>query len=468
MNRALLLLVAILVLEAPSAAWSDTQSLPARPLAAAPDSNAFLLQADTDAAPEWAVQTHLTVAIAEFDPKVPLRTYALPDGTTLFDVRDANGDGMPDLAAIRGTSLCYWRSLETAATTNPDVCIEDGHAAALDFGLPRPAPLFAKQRGINVLKLPGWNRMWRLSGQAVPRTAPQAPEVDYHLDYFRVVPTAPTGVAGAIPRAFRFSQVYEQSLPPPRPAETVVNSETASPGGTRRARDAAEAPPGAWPWFPLNGQPTSTTRVLYALAPPEYRDTIVRFRPPASAEPAGPGDAVYVSPERRYPGVLIAPHGAPPDFNGDGFADLLLWNVELPGRSLGSIARAAQSGAWKVTMTVHLYNPPDERYNARPNAVTRMNAPIDTVLGGGVNGPFHHLLLRDVDGDRDTDLVTTGSGNSLDVYLYQGTLPPAPTYRAKFHDPVAGILVDAPVPGGGWVAILRTTAAFYGVALPKK
>lgn len=441
------------------------EPLRAQTIPAPSEGHAFLLQADSDPEPEWAVQNTSTLIIAGFSDSGDTRKYTLPADVTLFDVRDTNGDGSPELAAVRGGALCYWSSLDDAATESPDHCVEEAELAPLAYGAPRPARLFVTVGPRIRLSAPGIDRKWDLTAQETSTTDTPSGVQNYRLAYFHVWRAASPYNQENFIDVFRFAQVYETVSDRSESLGNFITSAQGRQGGTRRARDAAHAGPAAWPWFPLTASPVPT-RVLYALAPPDYRDTLIRFQRAGRTEPLTRPGPQRISPDRRYPGIIIAPAQTPPDFNGDGYADLLLWNTEPAGRSLGRLLRAAQSGTWSITLSVHLFDPRIQRYAARPDTAIQLQAPIDTVLAGGVNGPFKHLLTKDVNGDGRSDIVTSGVGDAFAVYTYDGGLPKSPAYETDFGESVQSILVDATSDAGEWYAVVRTASAFHGITLP--
>jgi len=422
------------------------------------DPTPLLLQADGDAAPEWGILLDNQVRIAEIAPEFPVRTIALPAGTALFDLRDTDRDGTAELAVVRADRLEYWPDASSAHETDPAFSITDEGIAALSIGGPRPYTLFLEDRGEDFITVPirDISPIWTLDGTPVSSDllTPARPLV--HTQYHAW--STPAGTGDHSSSAMQISQRYE------RRSEQTDSPSKSSPaprsGGTRRARDAGDAPHEEWPWFTLSGG----SRVLYALAPPDFRDTLIRVdRRDAPRAPASP-----VPNPRRYPGTVIAPGESGSDFNGDGFNDLLLWRAPRPGASLDVLVQAAQDGDWDVELSVHLFDPASGRFAARPIDWVHTKAPIEGVLAGGVHGPFQYLSLEDLDGDGRADLLCSGASREMSAWKFFGRLESTPWARVTLRDPIEGITLTARIPGYYWLGIARSAQAFQLLALPKR
>ncbi len=446
------LLLAAPAFSAETPVWI-VRSLPS----ASPDSTPLLVQTNGDAAPEWGVLTGNEVTIADISPDYPERKLSLPAGTALFDLRDMDRDGRIELASVRAGRLEYWADATIATETDPAFTIEDAGIAALSIGGPRPYPLFIENRGEDFITVPvgGNPPVWTLEGIPLPSIAP--PSSSPMNTYFHSWST-PADASANRSAEIRVSLRYE------RESETATSSQSPAPasgnGGTRRARDASAAPAEEWPWFALS----ATSRVLYALAPPDFRDTLIRVD---RRDLPGAASATAPNP-RRFPGVVIAPGESGSDFNGDGFNDLLLWRAPRPGASLDALVRAAQDGDWTVDLSVHLFNPATGRYDARPINWIHTEAPLEGVLAGGVRGPFGFLGIEDLDGNGRVDVLCSGTGSELVAWTFTGRAAPAPWARVVLPEPIEEIELTARVPAYHWLGIVRTAHAFHLVALPKR
>ncbi len=420
------------------------------------DATPLLLQADGDAAPEWGVLNGSEVTIAEIAPDSPARKLSLPAETALFDLRDTDRDGVAELAVVRNGRLEYWPDAAAAAGSDPAFSIEDAAIGAISLGGPRPYPLFLENRGEDFLTVPtgGNPPIWTLDGRpaAAPLAAASPPLVRTQFHAW----SSFADIAANQTSEIHISQRYEPEQARDEPAQNA----TSRSAGTRRARDASAAPAEEWPWFALSAE----SRVRYALAPPDFRDTLIRVSQrdtprPAPQSPPSP---------RRFPGILIAPGETGSDFNGDGFNDLLLWRAPRLGASLDAFVRAAQDGDWDVALTVHLYDPASGRFDGRPIDWIHTTAPLEGVLAGGVRGPFGYLSTEDLDGDGRAEVLCSGAGSELSAWTFTGRSASTPWARAQLAEPIGELVLTARVPGYHWLGVVRGARAFQLVALPKR
>ncbi len=417
---------------------------------------AVLLQTDGDAAPEWGVFDGETLVVADISSDYPPVTYAVPKDASLFDLRDTDRDGKPEMALVRAGRIEYWRDAARVTQDAANVTIEHPALAAFSFRQPRPYPLFVERRGEDFLSVPlgAEPPVWTLEGTRVNPLAPGVEE-SLALSQFQVWEAVTPPAFDHDTTEFRLSQVYERATP----ATAAGRSSARRGGGTQRARDAANAPSEDWPSFSIS----NTERALYALAPPDYRDTLIRVE-----RVGNDGSAARASSSpRRYPGVLIAPQETGADLNADGYADLLLWRAPSPSMSMDAVVRAAQSGTWNVMITVHLYEPSAHRFAARPIEWFQANAPVMRVLEGGVRGPFEYTALEDIDGDGRMDIVTTGAGNELTAWRFTDKREAEPWLSTTFEDPIEEIILTAHVPAYRWLGIARSAGQFHLFALPQ-
>jgi hypothetical protein len=167
-----------------------------------------------------------------------------------------------------------------------------------------------------------------------------------------------------------------------------------------------DSPGDQWPWFALQPDDEESTRIRCAVRPHPL-ETHVRIDTTLSDPVAG-----GIGPARKYPGMLTKLNSRLPDFNGDGFTDLLLWNTDRPSVSPSSIARMAVNQHWPIRLTTHLFDPETNRYTARPFATLSVRASIDALLQGSYGSPIHDAVVKDIDADGRTDVCFTVDGQT--------------------------------------------------------
>lgn len=163
--------------------------------------------------------------------------------------------------------------------------------------------------------------------------------------------------------------------------------------------DDLDSLPDRWPWFVLQPDVENSPRVRCAnrLTPGE---THVRIDTTLS-------DNGSIGPARKYPGMITRLNAELPDFNGDGYTDLLLWNTDRPSVSVSAIARVAVQQYWPIRLSAHLFDPDSGRYTAKPFAALDVRATWEMLLSGAYGSPLRHWVIDDIDADGRTDVAFT-------------------------------------------------------------
>ncbi|MEX2015019.1 MAG: hypothetical protein WD873_00185 [Candidatus Hydrogenedentales bacterium] len=398
------------------------------------------------------------------DYDAPMR-YALPAETAYLDVADVDGDGQTEVIIVAG------QDVYTAA---PAAQLPLQRLAQLPAAAPSPTrgpiPTYIAHRanGGVVLRVPardGYQELPLLPDAATP--ALQDSEVQA-AGQPTTETTAPSAAdPGAVDHAFSPAAAVElfavtpPQTAPPDGVEYVMHPYgglAAAPladapqyqrsGTVAQARDAADLPPEDWPWFYLQSS-TGAARALYALDPPDFDRTLLRIAARDAKRPLGPA--------RMYPGAIVPPRDHPPDFNGDGWADLLLWRAPAPTFSLSSLTRWAQSGRWSLDLMVHLFDPSSMRYQARPAALLRTRVPLAGFLEPEAGLPVSLWVLNDFDGDGQDDLLLKTEPRRLDLWLFRGQFADEPDAALELAEPVTQIEFSGPLqPNGPAILIVRT------------
>lgn len=434
-----------------------------------PQATLFFADVDGDGSGDFCVLDGDDLRVYPFREEAETIYLRLERGTTAFDVADVDADGVNELITVSGDRILRYEF--------------DGGAAPrelfrLDTRLGRasmpayPHVLAAPYEGRVVLALPRENAIELRSadGELVgsyPLTA-ASPLDATQPSPFEVVPIEPpqAGRAGAL--EFRVSSLVEHGAQLPEPLRPRAEEARAYRIGTPlQTREAAEKDPSLWPWFPLSSDGRGEDRVLYALAPPDYRDTLIRLRRRTRPDAPGLRDAYTISPGRLYPGLLIPPRTGLPDFNGDGFTDLLCWNAPLPGMSVDSLARALHGRLWPLSVTVHLYDPKQGLYAGRPDAHIQTRLPLGWLLEPLQGAPVRYALVADVNGDGMTDLGMGLDRFEYGLWLFRDGFAPTPNVSHRFREPIEAVDQWADLNGDGrYTLIVRTRRAFYALTVP--
>ncbi len=378
----------------------------------------------------------------------------LGEGVTAFDLADLTGDGNADVLAVRGNQIVRIRILDGAS--QPQTVLFERPSLLSRPGLAPYSRVLVVQRGLRpLIALPQADGLEFLTLDGV---------LDMRL------PASPnTGATGARFRAFNVSPAEGKlewdceeilQVDPVLP----VDLQGPSPNRARQRKgtpsqmiDVAEKAPVAWPWFPLRTRGDDSRRVLYAAAPPQWRDTTLRVAHgiPAAENTSTPGESPSAAPgvSQVFPGMLLLPADDLPDFNRDGYTDVALWQSPFPGASFDALFRAATGGMWDVRVSVYLFDPEKSRYAAAPATSIRTQAPVPWFMPWESWSPLRNLVFRDLNGDGRTDCAWSTAANRFAVWIYEDGFPTQPTFEHTFSQPVQAIEFRADLNGDGATAI---------------
>ena len=439
-----------------------------------PGATVFVADADNDSIPDIFVIDGRTIVVASLWSKFDGWRIPLEENTTAVDVADIDGDGTMDVITVAGDSIFRYRLELDRKEPDPQKLFSLATSLSAGNRSAFPLVMAVEKQGRTVLALPTKSALeYRtIQGELIEAVSLESDS------FFSKGLGAPFSVSSVTPRRvappdgieFEVSEVSGSSRVsgPPRLAE-----DTGARGQRRgtpfRLRRAADEEPAFWPWFSLSSGSARDERVLYALAPPAFTDTFIRMWRP---ERSGGGDVAAldgIASKRRYPGKLIVPpRGAwLPDFNGDGYTDLLLWKAPAPGASLNALVRAAEIGTWKIELTAHLYSPRKGAYEGRPAARLVCRIPLIWFISPEFGLPLRNFVLRDFDGDGRTDVAFSTDARNFSLWLFKGGFDETPNYTAEFPEPIEFVDQDIDLHHQGKRAvILRSASALYAMSLP--
>ncbi len=432
----------------------------------ASNTRAFVAQADADAAPEIFVLSGFMLTMLQDGSDQEAVTFTLDDGTSVIDI--AEGDGMPELYSVVGSEIRR-RSLApgSSESTSTTLFSRDTLLAHSDGG-PRPYVLATRWQGRPALALPESEGLVILSrtGEVLHR---------FPLDgtghgHLRATYAFPPQVGGPGALEFLADSTFDApgSIERAGPVDDLILR--ARRASYAQAREASKLPPEDWPWFLLTPTTEPERRVLYALSEPGRGDTLVRMRSTRRrGAPAATAPFAY-SPERRYPGTIVVPRETPPDFNADGYADLLLWSSPMPGTSIDSLMRAAQTRNWPVRLSAHVFSPTRNIYEGRPLARIEVRVPLGWTLMPKNGLPLRHLVLRDINGDGRTDVALATGLTRFALWLWKspGSFSKVPDYTVELPEPIREVAMVADMgEGRPSVIALRGDKAMYVLSLPE-
>ena len=381
----------------------------------------------------------------------PLFDRRLPPATSAFDVADIDGDDTAEVVAICGEEILAL-DLDTADPDEPRRLFTRKNQYSQAIGRPFPCVLVVDREGAPMIALPQVDTLEvrNLAGELaesyeVGVRAPNHLALNRPFSYW-VNQHAQAGPASAL--EFRVSSVV--SFRPLRTRDDTpvdIESATARPGTPRQQRDARQRAPEEWPWFAVGASSTHQFRGLYRAGPGDSASTTVCIR---TAPLKGTPGAFKIGPPRHYPGNLVLRENRAPDFDGDGFTDLLLWKARQPSLTASSLARAATSKTWPLTLTAHAFLANKQRFEPKPMSYLTIEVPVSWWLLQSPVGPLRDLLLRDFDGDGKTDFGCFTDERTLQIWRAgeQG-FGGAPAFEHRFPVPAGPVLLEADLEGLG-------------------
>jgi len=392
---------------------------------------------------------------------------AFEPGTAAVDIADLDGDGAPELIAVRGADILS-RPLEDGENGSWTVLFRA--ETRFSGGAPRPFPLVlaVPWGGRTVLALPtdDWLELRTPAGEPVERFAIGAGAA-------HKVSLGEPFLAGAVhpplvgpPGTLELRVSRREAAVPVLPAElpAVALPPGAAPRQRRAALAAATAgngPVESWPWMPLRtGNDAGDDRVFYAYAPGGKRETLVALR---RTTPVGGGTEMRLSPARRYPGFLAEPEGAA-DFDGDGHTDLVLWNVRPPVPTVGAVGRALAGGEWPVRISLHAFDEASGKYGVKPWKAAEVSTDAQWLLDGA-QGPVRELRALDFNGDHRTDLAFLCGAGTFCLWPSRGAGFSPAIETLPLPSPVTGVVMTADLDAEeGALAVLRGDRALVVVS----
>lgn len=431
-----------------------------------PESPVFVANAGPGCTPGVVVLGPEQASVYAGAPGATPVTVPLPLGTPAVDIADIDGDGQPELVAICGDGV-FRCGLAPGAPQQPVELFRLHTQLAAPAPLPAPYVLAVKAEGRVLLALPCENTFeLRDPGGALVSSFPIGPDAPHRVSYgtplqSRAITPPEAGGPGAL--EVDVSRIL--GVKPELPESLSVSLHDAAFGRDEMDRTRLDRSPGdeLWPWLPLQAGGARTQRVLYRDAGPGSNATLVRIRR-AAPGPGGISERdVTIGPPRRYPGSLMVPEDDLPDFNGDGYTDLLLWTTPEPAASVDSLMRLVTGGQWPVQLRAHLFVPNKDRFEPVPAAVVNVEAPTQWFAAPEATGPLRHVVLRDFDGDGQTDLGCCVAPRRFCAWLWRaGTFAGSPGFAMEFAQPVTGVAFRADMDGHGRTSIgLRTEDTLY-------
>ncbi len=415
-----------------------------------PEARTFIAGADGDDVADLFVLDGSTLKFFDDGLVSAMLPIELPPETTAVDLFDLDNDGFLEVIVLSGKDVVRYALVGESA----------GQAQTL-FRLAAHPPGFHAPPFLHVMCLredgrvqvaipePGGVARYALDGTRLSSPASAAVAAAPSFDAWVV---SPSSLAPGDAMEIRFEHAWQPGRIPGTGPETGASPSLSA--GPYRLRDVAQASPEQWPWFALStASPASGERAHLAVQGAETGEThiVVRRRNQA-------GDADFrLGPVRRYPGLPLWQSGLPPDFNGDGFTDLVLWRTQKPAPTINALSRALSAGSWPVDVSLHVFDPAASSFSPHSAGGLRIQTPIARFFSAAPD-VVAHVAMMDFNGDGFDDFGCATSPNSYAVWLWSDeALAKTPAFVYESPEPIVALAFREPLSRDGAAALgLRT------------
>ena len=432
-----------------------------------PHATVFLAHADTDGkADVFILQGHSLTIHTSMKPAAPV-TFQFPEKTVLFDVADIDGNDRNELVGLGDHCAFAW-SLPDPNETPPRQLFTFEQSLWEEGNLPYPTALVIEKDGKRSILVPCETALeLRALDGTLLTTIPAGAKVPSQLELQKqqdgwttsnVVHWAGTDTWTGVSS---FSSAYAPEVPDDLKSQINNDSELFQSGWTSN-----EA--GKWSMFQINRNSDTIKDALVHSVFSFRNETVIRIRDRKTGVIFNPRpDVAYRSEsgtERRYPGMYLWSQ-TPPDFNRDGFADLVLVRMPNPGTSVDALTRTVMDGTCPFTVSVHLFLPDQNRFEANATAQLTFRVPIlKTIFEGGLRSS----LLEDLNGDGRTDCAFRISDSLYAAWLYTDSgFNKEPDYTYSYSGNIDYVqCVKGGDKDGSSSILLRTEKALHILTVP--
>ncbi len=430
-----------------------------------PDARVFPVQIDADGEADLWQQSGRNVRIHYSNQFVT--EFSFSDSDCAYDVYDIDGDGASEVIVVEGKAIVALE-LSPGEAPSRQVLFEAESTYALMSGTPSPQVFVAPHLDEPAIVLPQATgvRLYRLSGELIEDYGSAK---DNNDDSDRLY-WSPSWIQDYEDRGSHWTQVIAtapRELPPGFPLESnraqsgaLINDLTNPAADSDFTTLTENSGPYAGEWYASLLRDDAANRQYIVYRSDGSGSTLVHLRTVSGDAGIHERSESKIGPIRRYPGMLFKQEDEGwftkaytynPDFNGDGYFDLVLWDAPRPGVSIDSLVRTVVGRSWPVRIAIHLYVPDNARYDPKPAGMISAKVPINFFLN---RNPVANIAMVDVDGDALTDLGFSTEPNNYHLWLAADGISRDPDWTRTFEEPIKAVEFSADLSGKGRTSIL--------------
>ena len=377
-----------------------------------------------------------------------IRQTTFPAGVSVFDIVDLDTDGVYEIVAVQGKSIVRLPIALQGETANAVKLFDADSLYSETLDGPVPRVLVVEHMGSPAIALPTLTGIQhrRVDGTMVSET-PHNKKESYTHGQRREFGDS-SSVLELRYSGFMTFETYIGNQPPAK--GSLYYYAESSYRSSMELRNAAADEPNNWPWFVVHNKQGLITRAYCAVD--DTLMTSIRTCDVQMDKDGFPETIPAPGPARRYPGALVTSPSDFPDFNGDGYKDLLLWSAPAPGISVDALLRAVVGRNWPISLAAHMYSPNKGRFEPEAESTLPFRIPVTWFLEGP--SPLRNPVFADFNGDKKTDLAMCTEENEYSVWLYTDDFSAIPDESHKFKENITDVELIADVAGNGKTSII--------------
>ncbi|MFP6581934.1 MAG: hypothetical protein VCD00_05190 [Candidatus Hydrogenedentota bacterium] len=361
----------------------------------------------------------------------PSLRHQIDPNTLLFDLFDTNDDDIPELFTLLPDALFHYPE-----PNNQTKITLFGITPSLPWLVTQPFihPIILSYDNAHLAAIPYQNNITLKTFEG--KTLSTLPKILSDTHSLFTIPVSPNQIGSPDAFEFKVDTLLTTAINIPRelrPAPSIPGPTFTTP---RLLRESEQRDLDLWPAFPLTDSPDNNERVIFASYAPEHVHTIIRIKRDRPTSAFTQTELQTYTPERIYPGTIATSQSGYPDFNADGYHDLVMWRMALPGRSINTMINSLRSQTWPIELTVHLYDRNKRRYTARPTARIKTTVAIQFILMRQNQSPLRNLSFADLNNDGASDLTLSPQPDTLETWVFENGFEPKPNFRSRFQNPV--------------------------------